>query len=182
MGREDQMSQQRLEVVDPANAPPVWAALRNEAEAAAQKESALASLLAAVILNHKTLGGALSYQLARKLGDQELRAMSIREIAEEAYLRDPGLVEAAEADLKAVFERDPACKGYVQPFLFFKGFLALQTQRVANSLWREGRETLALYLQSRMSELFRSISTPRRRSAAACSSTTAPGSSWARPR
>ena len=154
MGREDQMSQQRLEVVGSANAPPVWAALRNEAEAAAQKESALASLLAAVILNHKTLGGALSYQLARKLGDQELRAMSIREIAEEAYLRDPGLVEAAEADLKAVFERDPACKGYVQPFLFFKGYLSLQTQRVANSLWRQGRETLALYLQSRMSELF----------------------------
>ncbi len=154
MGREDQMSQQRLEVVDPANAPPVWAALRNEAEAAGQKEAALASLLAAVILNHKSLGGALSYQLARKLGDQELRAMSIREIAEEAYSRNPGLVDAAEADLKAVFERDPACKGYVQPFLFFKGFLSLQTQRVANSLWHDGRETLALYLQSRMSELF----------------------------
>ncbi|WP_394764268.1 serine O-acetyltransferase [Phenylobacterium sp.] len=148
------MSQQRLEVVDPANAPPVWAALRNEAEAAGQKEAALASLLAAVILNHKSLGGALSYQLARKLGDQELRAMSIREIAEEAYSRNPGLVDAAEADLKAVFERDPACKGYVQPFLFFKGFLSLQTQRVANSLWHDGRETLALYLQSRMSELF----------------------------
>src|SRR6195952_159618 len=154
MRREDQMSQQRLEVVDLANAPPVWGALRNEAEAAAQKESALASLLAAVILNHKTLGGALSYQLARKLGDQELRAMSIREIAEEAYAANPALVEMAEADLKAVFERDPACKGYVQPFLFFKGFLSLQTQRVAHWLWLEGRDTLAFYLQSRMSELF----------------------------
>jgi serine O-acetyltransferase len=154
MGREDLMSQQRLEIVDPAIAPPVWAALRNEAEAAAQQEAALASLLAAVILNHKTLGGALSYQLARKLGDQELRAMSIREIAEEAYASNPGLVEAAELDLKAVFERDPACKGYVQPFLFFKGFLALQTQRVAHWLWAQERETLALYLQSRMSELF----------------------------
>src|SRR3569623_1937562 len=123
MGREDQMSQQRLEIVDPANAPPVWAALRNEAEAAAQQEAALASLLAAVILNHKTLGGALSYQLARKLGDQELRAMSIREIAEEAYATSPG-------------------------------FVALQTQRVAHWLWAQERETLALYLQSRMSELF----------------------------
>ena len=155
MGREELMSQQqRLEIVDPANAPPVWAALRNAAEAAAQKEAALASLLAAVILNHKTLGGALSYQLARKLGDQELRAMSIREIAEDAYEAHPQLVTTAEADLKAVFERDPACKGYLQPFLFFKGFLALQTQRVAHWLWSEGRETLALYLQSRMSELF----------------------------
>jgi len=145
---------QRLEVIDPALAPPVWAALRNEAFAAARSESALASLVAAVVLNHKTLGDALSYQLARKLGDQELRTMSLRDICEEAYASNPQLVEIAEADLKAVFERDPACKGYLQPFLFFKSFLALQTQRVANWLWSEGRETLAFYLQSRMSELF----------------------------
>jgi len=153
MGREDPVSQ-RLEIIDPASPPPVWAALRNEAEAAAKSEAALASLLAAVILNHKSLGGALSYQLARKLGDQELRGMSLREIAEEAYAADPGLVDAAEADLKAVFERDPACKGYVQPFLFFKGFMALQAQRVAHWLWTEGRDTLAFYFQSRTSELF----------------------------
>jgi serine O-acetyltransferase len=147
------MSQQRLEVIRPEDAPPVWAALRNEAQAASKTEAALASLIAAVVLNHKSLGGALSYQLARKLGDQELRAMSLREICEDAYASDPSLVEKAEADLKAVFERDPACKGYLQPFLFFKGFLALQTQRVAHWLWGDGRETLALYLQSRMSEL-----------------------------
>jgi len=153
MGREEPMSQ-RLEIVEPDIAPPVWAALRNEAYAAAKTEAALASLLAAVILNHRNLAGALSYQLARKLGDQELRAMSVREICEEAYASDPTLVDIAEADLKAVFERDPACKGYVQPFLFFKGFLALQTQRVAHWLWIQGRETIALYLQSRMSELF----------------------------
>lgn len=145
---------QRLEVIDPAVAPPVWAALRNEAHAASKNEAALASLLAAVILNHKNLGDALSYQLARKLGDQELRAMSIRDIAEEAFASEPALVETAEADLRAVFERDPACKGYVQPFLFFKGFQALQTQRVAHWLWTQGRETLAFYLQSRSSEIF----------------------------
>ncbi|WP_068876298.1 MULTISPECIES: serine O-acetyltransferase [unclassified Phenylobacterium] len=145
---------QRLEVVNPATPPPVWAALRNEAYVAAKSEAALASLLAAVILNHDSLGDALSYQLARKLGDQELRAMSLRDTVEEAYEADPSLVEIAEADLKAVFERDPACKGYVQPFLFFKGFLALQTHRVAHWLYNEGRHTLAFYLQSRSSELF----------------------------
>ncbi|MBL8772675.1 MAG: serine O-acetyltransferase [Phenylobacterium sp.] len=145
---------QRLEVVDVTAPPPVWAALRNEAYAAAKSEAALASLLAAVILNHDTLGDALSYQLARKLGDQELRAMSLRDTIEEAYESQPDIVATAELDLKAVFERDPACKGYVQPFLFFKGFLALQTQRVAHWLYGEGRETLAFYLQSRTSELF----------------------------
>jgi len=135
---------QRLEVVAHDTPPPVWASLRNEASHAAQIEPGLASLLHSTILKHDGLAEALSYQLARKIGDQELRAMSVREIAEEAYGSDPGLIAMAEADLRAVFERDPACKGYMQPFLFFKGFLALQTRR----------ETMAFYLQSRMSEVF----------------------------
>src|SRR5580658_8058920 len=145
---------QRLEVVEAAATPPVWAALRNEAEHIAASEHSLASLLNAVILRHGTLSRALSYQLARKLSDQELRAMSLREICDEAYEADPSIVAAAEADLRAVFERDPACKGYVQPFLFFKGFLALQTHRVGHWLWGEGRESMAFHLQSRVSELF----------------------------
>ena len=145
---------QRLEVVDVAAAPPVWAALRNEAEHSAQSEPTLASLLNSVILRHKSLASALSFQIARKLGDQELRAMSLREICDEAFAADPSIIEAVEADLRAVFERDPACKGYVQPFLFFKGFQALQAFRVAHWLWTQGREQLAFYLQSRISELF----------------------------
>jgi serine O-acetyltransferase len=144
----------KLEVIDPRAAPPVWAALRNEAEHAARTEPALASLVNAVILSHDNLGDALSYQLAHKLGDQELRSMSLRELVLDAYRSAPALVEFAEADLKAVFERDPACKGYVQPFLFFKGFQALQTQRIAQWLWGQGRETMAFFLQSRMSEIF----------------------------
>jgi len=145
---------QRLEVVEAAAAPPVWAALRNEAEHIASSEPSLASLLNAVVLRHGDLSRALSYQLARKLGDQELRAMSLRETCEEAYLSDPLIMQAAEADLVAVFERDPACRGYVQPFLYFKGFQALQTHRIAHWLWGQGREAMAFYLQSRVSELF----------------------------
>ena len=125
-----------------------------ESERAAKAEPALASLLNAVVLSHDDLGAALSYQLARKLGDQELRAMSLRELADAAYRADPRLVEIAEADLKAVFERDPACKGYVQPFLFFKGFGALQAYRIAHWLWTEGRVWMALHFQSRISETF----------------------------
>jgi len=148
------MAKQRLEIVAPTTPPPVWASLRNEAERAAREEPALASLLNTVILSHDHLADALSFQLARKLGDQELSAMSFREIADEAFAADPSLVTAAEADLKAVFERDPATKGYVQPFLFFKGFLALQTHRVAHWLWTHSRQTLALHLQSQGSQVF----------------------------
>ncbi|MGH6988101.1 MAG: serine O-acetyltransferase [Caulobacteraceae bacterium] len=145
---------QHLELVEDAGSPPVWTSLRSEAQLIARTEPSLASLMNAVILRHGDLGEALSYQLARKLGDQELRALSIREIALEAYAEDPAIVAAAEADLAAFLERDPACKGYVQPLIFFKGFLALQTHRIAHHLWRASREALAFYLQSRVSELF----------------------------
>ena len=125
-----------------------------QAAPVASTEPQLASMLHAVIPSHADFAGALAYQLARKLGDQELRAMSLREICEDAYAADRALIEGAHADLRAVFERDPACKGYLQPFLFFKGFQALQTHRIAHWLWSEGRETMAFLLQSRMSELF----------------------------
>ncbi len=145
---------QHLEVVTHQDPPPVWAALRNQAAHVATTEPGLASMLHAVILSHSDMASSLAYQIARKLGDQELRAMSLREICEEAYAGDPGLIEAAHADLLAVFERDAACKGYLQPFLFFKGYQALQTHRIAHWLWGQGRETLAYHLQSKMSELY----------------------------
>ena len=144
----------QLELVEPDSAPPVWAALRSQAEAAARAEPALYSMLNSVILQHDRLADALSYQLAAKLAWHELPAMNLRELYDEAYEASPDIVKAAQADLKAVYERDPACKGYLQPFLFFKGFHALQSYRLSHWLWSRGRETLAFYLQSRMSEVF----------------------------
>jgi serine O-acetyltransferase len=145
-----------LEVVvdNPPTPPTVWESLRREAAAAAAAEPALASLLNAVILMHRDLMDVMAYQLGRKLGDGELNPMTLREICNAAYAADPSLAETVEADLRAVVERDAACRGYLQPMLFFKGFLALQTHRVAHQVWKEGRETLAFHLQSKSSELF----------------------------
>ncbi len=143
-----------FEVLTPDSPPPVWAELRREAQATAAQEPALASLLDAVILSHGSLSEALPFQIARKLGDEVLTPISLREVCAEAYASTPDFVERAMADMRAVFERDPACRGYLQPFLFYKGFMALQAHRVAHWLWAEGRETLAFYLQSRMSEQF----------------------------
>jgi serine O-acetyltransferase len=62
--------------------------------------------------------------------------------------------EAFRADAMAVFDRDPACTRLIEPLLYFKGFHALQTYRLAHALWKAGRRDLALYLQSRASEVF----------------------------
>ena len=131
-----------------------WGLLRAAAQQTARSEPLLASQINAVVLSHGDLAAALSYQIARKLADAELPAMSVREVCLEAYAADPSMVAAAEADLRAVAERDPAIKTLLQPFLYFKGFQALQGHRVAHWLWTQGRDALAFHFQSRMSELF----------------------------
>lgn len=146
------MATPRLEAVPEAS--DLWTQLRRAAEQASRDEPDLASQMNAVILSHGNLGAALSFQIARKLGDAEMGAMTVREVCLAAFEADPGIVAAAEADLQAVEERDPAIRSLLQPFLYFKGFQALQGWRVAHWLWREGRETLALHFQSRISELF----------------------------
>src|SRR5690606_9578235 len=128
--------------------------LRAAAEAAAREEPRLASLMNAAVLSHGDLAGALSFQVARKLGDAELRAMSVREVCADAFASDASIVSAAEADLQAVEAREPAIKSLLQPFLYFTGFQAIQAHRVSHWLWTQGRETLAFHFQSRMSELF----------------------------
>lgn len=130
-----------------------WSRIRIEAATGAAQEPALASFLHATVLNHETFPAALSYRLAQKLSDAEMNAMLWREVCDDAYQDEPRIVSAALADLLAVYERDAACFEYVQPLLYFKGYLALQAQRVGNWLWRHDRRPLALYLQSRMSEL-----------------------------
>ena len=131
-----------------------WSRMRVEAATAAAQEPHLASMLHATILNHKSFQAALSYRLAQKLADDEMNAMLWREVCDEAHGDETDTVDAALHDLRAVYKRDPACHEYMQPFLYFKGYLSLQAYRVANWLWRHDRKALALYLQSRMSELF----------------------------
>ena len=133
---------------------PIWAQLRDVAEKVAVEEPILASFVHATILKHDRLEEALSYHMAQKLGGAELSNMLVREVFEDVLASRPELGDAVRADLTAVLDRDPACKHALQPFLYFKGFLALQTHRVAHHLWNDDREWLALNFQSRMSELF----------------------------
>ena len=63
-------------------------------------------------------------------------------------------MKQARADILAVYERDPACERYIEPFLYFKGYQALQAHRLAHALWSMGRRDFALFLQSRSSSVF----------------------------
>ncbi|NCF81745.1 MAG: serine O-acetyltransferase, partial [Proteobacteria bacterium] len=102
----------------------------------------------------KSLEDALAFLLAGKLECSALPAMLVRELIADALEASPGIGQSIRADIRATRDRDPAAKGFSEPFLYFKGFHALQTHRVAHFLWHEGRQSLALFLQNRTSEVF----------------------------
>lgn len=49
--------------------------------------------------------------------------------------------------------QDPACTSYSQALLYYKGYHAIQTHRIAHALWARGQKVMAVALQSRMSEV-----------------------------
>src|ERR1043166_3591149 len=137
-----------------ASCDPVGEQLRKEAETIAEREPALAGFIHATILKHDRLEHALSYHMARKLGGDDLSPLLERETFEEALAAEPEIGAAFRADLSAILERDPACHSYAEAFLYYKGFHALESWRIAHFLWERGRKALALFFQSRISQLF----------------------------
>ncbi len=134
-----------------ANRENVWELLRAEAERKAREEPILGSYFHATILNHGSFGAALSFRLASKLDNPMLPTMLIRDVIEEAIGDDPAILDAAETDILANYARDPACDDLSTPFLYYKGFHALQAHRIAHWLWGRERRTLARFFQSQIS-------------------------------
>lgn len=132
----------------------IWTQIRAEATRDAAEEPALAGFLHNGILRHNGLEDALSFMLADKLGSPALTGLALRDLITEALWNDQHIGQAVLADLQAVVSRDPACRGYSQPLLYFKGFHAVQAYRIAHYFWGQGRKPLAHYLQSRSSEVF----------------------------
>lgn len=132
----------------------VWDLMRHEAQIEAAREPLLVSFLYSTIINHPTLESALSFHLANRLSSPAMLSTQIMSLIREALDADPDFRRNLRADMLAVRDRDPACNCLPDVFLYFKGFHALQTYRVAHYLWRSGRRVLAHYLQSQMSQHF----------------------------
>ncbi len=144
-----QGSPAKLEAVDP-----VWYRIRQEAQDVIRSDPSLGGLIFSSILNHDRLECALSHRLAQRLGNADIGAELIVQAFDNAIEANPEIGEAIRADVLAVFDRDPACDRYIDPFLYFKGFQAVQTYRLAHQLYNMGRHDFAYYLQSRSSMVF----------------------------
>jgi serine O-acetyltransferase len=132
----------------------LWASLRHEIAATAAREEALRCFLEISVLRHDDFASALADMLGRKLADSVMSADRLESLAAAMIEEDPSIVTAALADLVAIRTRDPAAEGYAEPFLYYKGFHALEWHRVGHALHRSGRRDIAAFLQSRVSEVF----------------------------
>jgi serine O-acetyltransferase len=141
----------------------VWKRICTEAETAMTREPALASFMLSAIFRHARFETAVIGRVASRLDHRGLDADLIAQAFREAVETDPSIIDAFRADLAAVVDRDPACTRLIEPLLYFKGFHAIQTHRLAHHLWTHGRKDFALYLQSRSSEVFQTDINPAAR-------------------
>jgi serine O-acetyltransferase len=132
----------------------IWLQIREEAVSAVEHDRVMSEIIRDTVLIHDNFGDALAHRLARKLADYALSVESLEQIFCEAFGADPGIETSALADLTAVRDRDPACPDLLTPFLYFKGYQAIQAYRFSHWLWKRGRTHLAKHLQSRASEVF----------------------------
>jgi serine O-acetyltransferase len=142
-------TRERVEPTDPP-----FKRLRSEAEAALRREPELGGLLHGCILSQNSLEAAVAWRIAQRLQGFDADYAALAQAFAEFYARDPEAGAILRADLLAVLERDPACTRLLEPVLYFKGFHAIQTHRLAHALWRGGRSDFALLLQSRSAQVF----------------------------
>ncbi len=130
---------------------PVWDRIKREAEEISVKEPSLNGFIFSSVLSHQSFEKALVHRLAQRLGNADVSADLVVHAFEDALEAEPEIGFAARADMIATFERDPACRRYIDPLLDFKGYQAMQTHRMAHRLLQLGRSDFAQYLQSRSS-------------------------------
>jgi serine O-acetyltransferase len=144
-----------LETVDP-----VWRRIRHEAEEIVRREPELASFIYSALLHHDTLESAVVHRLATRLDHPDVSSELIRQAYMGALEDDPTIGQIFRADITATIDRDPAADRFLEPVLYFKGFHAIQTHRLAHWLWKKGRKDFAYYLQSRSSIMFQTDINP----------------------
>lgn len=151
----------RHNVLQPVD--PIWRSVRDEAMAAVNRDPLLAAFLYSTILNQASLEDAVIHRLAERLAHQDIGADLIRQTFDAMREDDPEWSTVVRVDIQAYYDRDPACERFLEPVLYFKGFHAIQTHRLAHWLWNRGRRDFALYLQSRSSSVFQTDINPAAR-------------------
>jgi serine O-acetyltransferase len=148
------MAQQQKKPYVVKKVDPVWARLREEAEEVVRREPELATFIYSTILHHDSLEAAVVHRASERLHHADVSGEMIRQAYADALEGEPSIGSDFRADIVATVDRDPATQRFIEPVLYFKGFHAIVTHRLAHWLWRKDRKDFAYYLQSRSSAVF----------------------------
>ncbi len=144
----------------PATVDPIWNAVRREAQQVVDTDPVLATFIQSTVLAQRSLENAVIARIADRLHSREVSDDVIRQAFESMAEAWPEWSSILRIDIAAVYDRDPACERYLEPVLYFKGFHAIQTHRLAYWSLKNGRRDFALYLQSRASQVFQTDINP----------------------
>lgn len=132
----------------------VWSWILEVAQEAAKQEPSLEELLRDTCLNQNCLADAVTARLTQLLAHKDVCCDNICTLIQDALRDDVVIIPQIAHDLIAIVDRDAACRNPLEALLFFKGFHAITTYRVAHWLWNKGRHLAALHFQSLSSQIF----------------------------
>ncbi|MDE1187111.1 MAG: serine O-acetyltransferase [Pantoea sp.] len=131
----------------------MWEKLCSEARAAVENDSRLTRAMNLAILYHRSFAEALGHRIAEKLANSDIGQEELISLIGDIFGNDPDILLSAKLDLQAIRDRDPSNAEILTPFLYFKGFLALQGHRIGHWLWNHDKVHMARHIQSRISEV-----------------------------
>ncbi|CAL4318177.1 serine O-acetyltransferase EpsC [Buchnera aphidicola] len=132
----------------------IWKKIYSETSILIKEEPYLYNFYNSYILKHNSLIDSMSYILADKLFDDFISRTQMKKMISKLYLHNPIMSIYAVQDINFIIQTDPVVNYFHIPFLYFKGFHALQGYRISNYLWSQGRKSLAMYFQSKISQRF----------------------------
>ncbi len=131
----------------------LWEEMCTEAREISAREPMLRELLQHAILDCRDLADGLAKLISARLATVVITREPLYQLCISAY-REDEVIEAVCADFRAVCSRDPASAQLTMPFLYLKGAHALEAWRVGHYLYTHGRQDVARYLQSIISDVF----------------------------
>jgi len=154
----------RVEDCNPTTASAVWEDIQKEAEAQLAVVDPNLSMFGVdrfirrSVLDHDTLAAGIAHNVGGKLAANSAEAnVNFEMVIQSCLEADPEITESVAHDLQRFRVVDPAAKGLLGVYLFYKGVQALACARVSHHFWTERGghgQLVARMLQSEMADVY----------------------------
>lgn len=132
----------------------LWQTILKEATEVIAEFPLLDSFYQRNILQHDGFEQALAYILAEKLADQGRQVEVWQAMILDVFAQDPKIAHAAKKDLLCQLQSNSSIKDHYTPLLYFAGYHALQSHRIAHYCWNHDKRPMASFIQGQVVSQF----------------------------